>query len=87
MGWRGFGFVHHSRTLFCRAVPNPNITIRNFFVAVGEPLAAGARAGEAERAAADPACRGAGGYQRAPTQRVRRAVFSRLLFKLIVLIS
>jgi hypothetical protein len=31
MGWRGFGFVHHSRALFCRAVPNPNITIRNFF--------------------------------------------------------
>jgi hypothetical protein len=23
MGWRGFGFVHRSRTLFCRAVPNP----------------------------------------------------------------
>ena len=35
MDWRGFGFVHHSRTLFCRAVPNPNITIRNFFIAVG----------------------------------------------------
>jgi hypothetical protein len=34
LGWRGFGFVHHSRTLFCRAVPNPNITIRNFFIAV-----------------------------------------------------
>jgi hypothetical protein len=33
MGWRGFGFVHHSRTVFC-AVPNPNITIRNFFIAV-----------------------------------------------------
>ena len=31
---RGFGFVHHSRTVFCRAVPNPNITIRNFFIAV-----------------------------------------------------
>jgi hypothetical protein len=26
--------VHHSRTLFCRAVPNPNLTIRNFFIAV-----------------------------------------------------
>jgi hypothetical protein len=35
MGWRGLGFVHHSRTIFCRAVPNPNITIRNFFIAVG----------------------------------------------------
>jgi hypothetical protein len=34
MGWRGFGFVHHSRTIFCRAVPNPNITIRNFSIAV-----------------------------------------------------
>jgi hypothetical protein len=31
MGWRGFGFVHRSRTIFCRAVPNPNLTIRNFF--------------------------------------------------------
>jgi hypothetical protein len=31
---RGFGFVYHSRTIFCRAVPNPNITIRNFFIAV-----------------------------------------------------
>ena len=34
MRWRGFGFVHRSRTLFCRAVPNPNLTIRNFFIAV-----------------------------------------------------
>jgi hypothetical protein len=34
MAWRGFGFVHHSRTLFCRAVPNPYLTIRNFFIAV-----------------------------------------------------
>jgi hypothetical protein len=34
MVWRGFGFVHHSRTLFCRAVPNPYHTIRNFFIAV-----------------------------------------------------
>jgi hypothetical protein len=34
MGWRGFGCVHHSRTVFCRAVPNLNITIRNFFIAV-----------------------------------------------------
>ena len=33
MGWRGFGFVRRSRTLFCRAVPNPNLTIRHFFVA------------------------------------------------------
>jgi hypothetical protein len=34
MRWRGFGFVHHSRTLFCRAVPNPILTIRNFSIAV-----------------------------------------------------
>jgi hypothetical protein len=34
MRWRGFGFVHHSRTIFCRAVPNLSITIRNFFIAV-----------------------------------------------------
>jgi hypothetical protein len=32
---RGFGFVHHSRTVYCRAVPNPNIfTIRHFVIAV-----------------------------------------------------
>jgi hypothetical protein len=24
MGWRGFGFVHHSIAIFCRAVPNPS---------------------------------------------------------------
>jgi hypothetical protein len=28
------GFVHHSRTIFCRAVPNLSITIRNFCIAV-----------------------------------------------------
>jgi hypothetical protein len=28
---RGFGFVHHSIAIFYRAVPNPNLTIRNFF--------------------------------------------------------
>jgi hypothetical protein len=27
----GFWIRHHSRTLFCRAVPNPNLTIRDFF--------------------------------------------------------
>jgi hypothetical protein len=31
---RGFGFVHHSRAIFCRAAPNLSITIRNFFIAV-----------------------------------------------------
>jgi hypothetical protein len=32
------GFVHHSsRTIFCRAVPNPNVTIRNFWIAVAPP--------------------------------------------------
>jgi hypothetical protein len=36
MCWRGVGFVHHSRTIFYRAVPNPDITIRNFFIAVRE---------------------------------------------------
>jgi acyl-CoA synthetase (AMP-forming)/AMP-acid ligase II len=30
---KSFGFVHRSRTVFCRAVPNPNITIRDFFIA------------------------------------------------------
>jgi hypothetical protein len=34
---RGFGFVHHSIAIFCRAVPNLrsiSITIRHFFIAV-----------------------------------------------------
>jgi hypothetical protein len=29
-----FWICHYSRTLFCRAVPNPNLTVRNFFIAV-----------------------------------------------------
>jgi hypothetical protein len=28
---RNLGFVHHSRVIFCRAVPNPNLTIRATF--------------------------------------------------------
>jgi hypothetical protein len=28
------GFVHHSRTILCRTLPNPNDTIRNFCIAV-----------------------------------------------------
>jgi hypothetical protein len=31
---RGLRFVHHSRTILCRAVPKPQVTIRNFFIAV-----------------------------------------------------
>jgi hypothetical protein len=31
----GLGFFHHSRTIFCRAVPNLSVTIRNFFIAAG----------------------------------------------------
>jgi hypothetical protein len=30
----GLGFVHRSRIIFCRAVTNPSVTIRNFFIAV-----------------------------------------------------
>jgi hypothetical protein len=30
---RGFGFVHHSRAILYHQVPNPNITIRTFFIA------------------------------------------------------
>ena len=48
MRWRGFGFGHHSRTIFCRAVPNPNLAIRNFFIAVGG--AAAEKAAEAKAA-------------------------------------
>jgi hypothetical protein len=28
------GFVHRSRAIFCRAAPNPNVTIRNLCIAV-----------------------------------------------------
>jgi hypothetical protein len=31
----GFGFVHHSIAILYHEVPNPYITIRNFFIAVG----------------------------------------------------
>ena len=31
---RGFGFVHHSIAILYHQVPNPNITIRDFFIAV-----------------------------------------------------
>jgi hypothetical protein len=31
---RGFGFVHHSIAILYHQVTNPNITIRNFFIAV-----------------------------------------------------
>jgi hypothetical protein len=31
---RGFGFVHHSIGILYHEVPNPNLTIRNFFIAV-----------------------------------------------------
>jgi hypothetical protein len=33
----GLGFVHRSRTILCRAVPNPNVTIRNFCIALPHP--------------------------------------------------
>jgi hypothetical protein len=34
---RGFGFVHHSIAILYHQVPNPNLTIRNFFIAVPSP--------------------------------------------------
>jgi hypothetical protein len=37
---RGFGFVHHSRAILYHEVPNPNLTIRNFFHR-STPVAAG----------------------------------------------
>jgi hypothetical protein len=36
---RGFGFVHHSIAILYHEVPNPNLTIRNFFIAVGRSTA------------------------------------------------
>jgi hypothetical protein len=77
MGWRCFGFVYHSRTLFCRAVPNPNLTIRNFCIAVRpqEREAAHERSlvapdDKAEQRAAAKAIRAAAGL--APKTKVRR---------------
>jgi hypothetical protein len=35
---RGFGFVHHSIAILYHEVPNPNLTIRDFFIAVGGRL-------------------------------------------------
>jgi hypothetical protein len=51
MGWRGFGFVHRSRTVFCRAVPNPNLTIRNCCIAVQRAERTGRGNSLVERAA------------------------------------
>jgi hypothetical protein len=51
MGWRGFGLVHHSRTIFSRAVPNLSITSRNFSIAVPPPPTAAAVSTAAEGAA------------------------------------
>jgi hypothetical protein len=31
---RGFGFVHHSIAILDHEVRNPNLTIRNFYIAV-----------------------------------------------------
>jgi hypothetical protein len=44
---RGLGFSHHSRTISVAPCPNPNITIRNFFIAVHQQrLTASGAAGE-----------------------------------------
>jgi hypothetical protein len=51
---RGFGFVHHSIAILYHEVPNPNLTIRNFSIAVrrgcggGGGGGGGAGAGEIE---------------------------------------
>ena len=44
---RGFGFVHHSIAILYYEVPNPNLTIRNFFIAVNRrtPILTGIRHG------------------------------------------
>ena len=34
---KSLGFVHRSRAIFCRPVPLPNVTIRNFCIAVRHP--------------------------------------------------
>jgi hypothetical protein len=42
---RGFGFVHHSIAILDHEVPNPNLTIRDFLIAVGGEEAAAVIAG------------------------------------------
>jgi hypothetical protein len=49
---RGFGFVHHSIAILYHQVPNPNLTIRTFFIAVQERHQEGLSAA-ADRHAAD----------------------------------
>jgi hypothetical protein len=44
---RGFGFVHHSIAILYHEVPNLNITIRNFFIAVEWGELTGRRGGAA----------------------------------------
>jgi hypothetical protein len=63
---RGFGFVHHSIALLYHEVPNPNLTIRNFFhrckvaevvvkAAVGSSVAEDARRFQVRRITLQPA--------------------------------
>jgi hypothetical protein len=75
---RGFGFVHHSIAILYHEVPNPNLTIRNFCIAVGgkggkgskgeggQVDAGGLPAEESEEAADAEATPVAGGSARAP---------------------
>ena len=46
---RGFGFVHHSIATLYHEVPNPNLTIRNCFIAVRRAIRGAAAAAAAER--------------------------------------
>jgi hypothetical protein len=65
---RGFGFVHHSIAILYHQVPNPNITIRNFFIAVRYGRVRGGGVAQAEAVAH--------GHERAARSRAlaRRAV-------------
>ena len=56
------GFVHRSRAIFCRAVPNLRVTIRDFFIAV---RTTGAQSWNTS------ACDAAGWYTRSKTKVLR----------------
>jgi hypothetical protein len=70
---RGFGFVHHSIAIFYHQVPNPNLTIRNFFIAVSPwPRARGPTPGRARSTCRRRRARAGsrrGGAAPAPPQR------------------
>jgi hypothetical protein len=77
---RDFGFVHHSIAILYHEVPNPNLTIRNFFIAVttcggGAGVEASNDALYAHGEAAGRGLVGLAGFESRAIQRTLRAGF------------